>query len=246
MPKEGGEGMVLDHPFSSSSATKKPPRSAPIPKEETVVISSSPIKDDPNKWLPHFNLYQQDKAILESSEWLNDGIISAAQNMLQAQTRGKLFGWQSTQFSKREGLFSVVPPSSPFVQVLHTGNCHWVTTSNVNVHGGGCYKDTIGVYDSGRPITVHSDVIKSICYFFKCKGDVLRLDILNVIPQPNANDCGVHALAYATELAYGEDPVTCNWDMKEMRRHLLQCMESGVMTRFPKIGQRRIRFGTRV
>ena len=36
----------------------------------------------------------------------------------------------------REGLFGIVPPQSPFVQVLHTGNCYRVTTSNVNVHGG--------------------------------------------------------------------------------------------------------------
>ena len=29
---------------------------------------------------------------------------------------------------------------------------------------------------------------------------MLRLDILNAIPQPNANDCGVHALAYSYNL----------------------------------------------
>ena len=69
---------------------------------------------------------------------------------------------------------------------------------------------------------------------------------MNVIYQPNANDCGVHAIAYATELSYGADPVTCTWHVKKMRRHLLLCLESGVLTRFPKIGERRIRFGTRV
>ena len=35
-------------------------------------------------------------------------------------------------------------------------------------------------------------------------------------------------------------------DMKKMRRHLLLCLESGELTRFPTIGERRIRFGTRV
>ena len=97
------------------------------------------------------------------------------------------------------------------MQLLHTGNCHWV---NVNVHGGGCYKDTISVYDSRQPNTVSCDITRNICSFYKCKSDVLRLDIMNVISQPNANDCGVHAIAYATELSCGADPVTCNWDMK--------------------------------
>ena len=108
-----------------------------------VIISPSPPKYDPNVWLPSLDLYVRDKAILQSTCWLNDGIILAAQKLLEAQTRGKVFGWQSTQLSKRKGLFVVVPRCSPFVQILHVGKCHWLTTSNVNVHGGASYIDTI-------------------------------------------------------------------------------------------------------
>ena len=208
-----------------------------------VDVSSS---HDPNRWLPHLHLSLRDKSILESSQWLNDGLINAAQTLLQAKTENRIFGFQSTQLSKREGLFVHVPPNRPFIQVLHVAKCHWLTTSNVNVHGGACYKDIIGVYDSGRPKAVSGEITNSVCSFFKCTSDVIRFDIMNVIPQPNVNDCGVHAIAHATELAHGADPVTCNWDMGQMRKHLLSCLESGVMTRFPKGGQRRVRFGTRV
>ena len=152
--------------------------------------------------MPQLELYLKDKEIPETSAWLNDGIILAAQSLLRDQTKTKIFGWQSTQCSKIDGLFNVVPPNSPFVQILHTGGCHWVATSNVDVREGGCYTDVIGIYDSGPSCYIHSEIIKSVCSFYKCPFDVLRLDIMNVVAQPNEDDCGVYAIAYATELAH--------------------------------------------
>lgn len=226
---------------------------SPIPdlNSKPILISDSPVNDT-GVWISHLDLSLQDKAILQSSQWLNDGIIFAAQNMLSAQTKGKINGWQSTQCSKREDLFSVVPSSSPFIQLLHVGSCHWITVSNVNVHDShcGCFCDIIGVYDSLRPTIVHSDIKKStsVCSFFKCSSDTLRFDIMNVSAQSNSYDCGVHAIANATELAYKADPVVCDWNNENnvMRQHLLNCFESGVLTRFPRIGERKIRYGTRV
>ena len=145
-----------------------------------VIISPSPPKYDPiNVWLPSLDLYIRDKAILQSTGWLNDGIILAAQKLLEAQTRSKVFGWQSTQLSKRKGLFFVVPRCSPFVQILHVGKCHWLTTSNVNVHGGASYIDTVCIYDSGRPTTVSTDVTTSVCSFYKCLGERVRFDMFH-------------------------------------------------------------------
>ena len=54
------------------------------------------------------------------------------------------------------------------------------------------------------------------------------------------------ALAYATELAFGNDPLRCHWDHERMRFHLQQCLESGEMCRFPCSDVRHIRLGTRV
>ena len=262
---EEGDGVKKTHPTSLSKSSRaslaseeedsiflsKPPRATLVAEKghasSLVVISSSPPKNDPNIWLPHLDLYLRDKAILESSGWLNDAIIYRSQKLLEAQTKGNICGWQSPQFSKREGMFAVVPQSSPFVQILHVGNCHWLTTSNVNVHGGASYNDVVSIYDSGKPIRVSNEVTKSVCSFFKCMNDIIRFDIMNVSPQTNSQDCGVYAIAYATELAHGADPVTCNWDVDQMRGHLLHCLESGVLTRFPQLpNQRRVRFGTRV
>ncbi len=38
--------------------------------------------------------------------------------------------------------------------------------------------------------------------------------------QTNLPDCGAYALAYATELACGEDPSIMIWDTSKMRKHI--------------------------
>ena len=43
------------------------------------------------------NLYERDKEILESSAWINNNIIYATQCLLQEQTKGDVFGWQSPE-----------------------------------------------------------------------------------------------------------------------------------------------------
>ena len=93
---------------------------------------------------------------------------------------------------------------------------------------------------------IRSETIKSICSFYMCPFDVLQLDIMNVVAQQNADDCRVHAIAYATELAHGADPVLCSWDFENMRPQFIRCLESGVLTRFPKVGERKIRLATGV
>ena len=108
----------------------------------------------------------------------------------------------------------------------------------MNVHGGAFYKDVINVYDSGRPITVSTEFTTSVCsLFLKCMSDKITFDIMNVSPQTNAH--GVYAIAFATELVHGADPVPCSWDVEQMREHLIHCLESGLMTRFPQLTNKR-------
>lgn len=102
------------------------------------------------------------------------------------------------------------------------------------------------IYDSGRPTHISANLKKLICSFFKCTRDTLRFDVMNVQAQPNGYDCGVYAIANATELTYGCDPVVCVWKSEDMRSHLLDSLQSGKVTRFPRVRERRIMLGTRV
>ena len=212
---------------------------------QPIRISSSPVKDDSNSWISHLSLYMSDKDILDSRKWLNDAIIYAAQSLLRDQTKGKVFGWQSTQCSKRDGMFQPIPPNSLFVQILHVHQSHWIVVSNIDGKSGGSFSDTVCIFDSDRPLKLSHSIKKMVCSFFKAPSDALHFDIMNVQGQNNSFDCGVFAIAYATELAYGYDSVICCWDDGKMRQHLKHCLENGCITRFPTRGERTIPLGMR-
>ena len=53
--------------------------------------------------------------------------------------------------------------------------------------------------------------------------------------QPNGVDCGVFAIAFATALAFGDDPTKKRFDVKKMRRHLRDCLKVKRMSPFPEI-----------
>jgi len=44
---------------------------------------------------------------------------------------------------------------------------------------------------------------------------------------PPAADCGLFAIAFATALAYGEQPRHCLFDQNEVRQHLLKSAGGG-------------------
>ncbi len=115
-----------------------------------------------------------------------------------------------------------------------------------NVVGLSCTKpNTVQVYDSMQSPSLDLATKKVICCITKPNA-TLTIDFIKLIAQENLDDCGVYALAYATELAAGCDPATAVWDTKGMRQHLIKCFERGEMERFPVQRRRRITLGRRV
>ena len=94
--------------------------------------------------------------------------------------------------------------------------------------------------------TVSLGLKRLICSFVRPKPDVHIFDVMNIQGQPNASDCGLFAIACATELVEGHDPVLCQWDCMQMRPHLLCCLEAGRIYHFPTVKQRRVPLGSRV
>ena len=215
--------------------------------DQPILISSSPMKEEPSYWLKHLDLTFSDKLVLQSSAWLNDAIIFAAQVLLKKQSDG-ICGWKSTQCSKRVGeeKFPRIPQGAPFVQILHVSNNHWITVSNIKQGTHTPYPDVVRVYDSGWSPNISLETKELICNFLKPEKDVIFFDIMNVHAQPNLTDCGLFAVAFATELVHGEDPVLCNFDCAGMRTHLLAGLEAGLIGRFPCKKKRRVPLASRV
>ena len=211
---------------------------------EVTELTDSPVKQEQSMWLPGLNLYKRDKQIIESSfEWLTDSIIDAAQQLLKKQTG--ISGFMTPQLAKRKEMFPPVPPRTPFIQVIHADGCHWITVSNIDVCSKTEFRDAVAIYDSSLSGSVSLSTKKVICSLVHSRSDTIIFDVANCMSQPNGSDCGVYAIAAATELAYGYDPVFCHWDTINMRAHLLSCLELGTIDRFPTTKRRRVRMRIR-
>ena len=132
-----------------------------------------------------------------------------------------------------------------YIQILHIQN-HWVTVSNMKVPGDGYFTECACIYDNLYHASVAANTKVQICSFVRPKAVEMRFDLMNIQPQDNLNDCGVYAIACATELTYGYDPCLAFFQPEAMRSHLTKCLESRTMLRFPLKKVRRVGFGKRV
>ena len=97
----------------------------------------------------------------------------------------------------------------------------------------GCQANEVSIYDSKlRKTKVHPHVTKQIASFCHTKGPHLKIRIMHSQGQSGGSDCGLFAIATATSLCYGIPPSTVLWDQNRMRKHLVECLESGKMVPF--------------
>ena len=191
-------------------------------------------------------MFEHDRNVLLGDQWLNDNIIYAAQQLLKLSVPNghEIGGLQSPQYG-RLLTFKPVVPREKYIQVLHVDGNHWITVSNIDVSQD-AVANVIFVYDSLLLPEMSLKTKKQICSLAKLPNRTIVFDFVNVMSQPNLCDCGIYALANATELAYGHDPARCQWETTTMRKHLIECFESGHMQRFPILKERRLPLGRRV
>ena len=116
---------------------------------------------------------------------------------------------------------------SEFEPIINTGN-HWVCLSTIS-----CRPGTIKLYDSlfqrvsplPSAILVTCSCILGVPYCLKMRR------FKSII---NSSDCGLFALAFATDLCHGINPVTQSYDQEKMRIHYMDCFNSLEMFPFPK------------
>ena len=114
-----------------------------------------------------------------------------------------------------------------FVQVLHSGSCHWIAISTI-----ACPPSTVTVYDSLYS-ALPTQAKEQICSLLCTQDPVIKLNFANIQLQANSSDCGLFALAFATALCEGKRPEELHFKRDLLRPHLLQCLEEGKMTSFP-------------
>ena len=92
--------------------------------------------------------------------------------------------------------FQVTEP--PFVQILHVGGNHWMTIVVVD-------NTLVKVYDSLYR-SVGTCVASQTASIIKSDSDYLLFQVETTQIQQGGPDCGLFAIAYATEFCFGNNP----------------------------------------
>ena len=91
--------------------------------------------------------------------------------------------------------------SGEFLQILHTGNSHWVCVSS-----NGCLRG-INLYDSLHHNIIEEEVEAQVVDLVG-EEYLKSITVVSVQQQPNGSDCGVFACAFATCLLHYQTPET--------------------------------------
>ena len=167
-----------------------------------------------------FCLTAESESRILKGKWLDADAINVAQQILRDTFQMK--GFQPTTLAESLNFEKM---TEPFVQILFDKDrFHWLCISSQhppNQEGS----HIVNVYDSlcnGRVSPCVAAQIKAIVGNFKEKNLVFP----PVQQQLNNVDCGVFAIAFATHAASGRNPAGITYNMKTMRRHLLECLKS--------------------
>jgi hypothetical protein len=207
------------------------------PDQEEIVITKSIPPHGPIKKKRKLQFSNEEKAAISQNEILSDESINLAQNLLSMQF-SNVGGFMDTVLSITNG-FSVVKTTEKFIQVLHTTNQHWICVANMDENREA--NNAVEVYDSLSSGTITPSVATQFSSFCFSPTRSIRVEIKKVQQQENGVDCGLYAIAFATTLAFGEDPTKVMYDPLQLRGHLISCFEDGKMRKFPTTSAKGIR-----
>ena len=85
-----------------------------------------------------------------------------------------------------------------------------------------------------RKKSLNKNLVKQIARLRKSEDVELRIISKAVQQQGNGYDCGIFAIAFATDVTYIHKPEQRTYNQSVMRKHLLARLENETMTAFPQ------------
>ena len=177
--------------------------------------------------------------VLREGEELSDDIITLTSEHLRKQT--SFCGLQPPTLLKVAGQAPMA--IGECVQVHHLQSMHWLCTYSSGIDEGRIY-----VVDSIARQELATDELKNEIRELYAAGPGGYVSKF-VCPQrqEGSTDCGLFALAFATELTLGKLPSRPNkvralrkslerqpFDKSRLRAHLVHCLQQGQMSPFPR------------
>ena len=192
-------------------------------KVDGVTVIEVPVKSPTS--LPKY-----EARLVQRHEMLTVDSINLAQSILH-EMFPHLKGFQTVA---RGAVQAFLPVSGDFIQILHDGSLHWVCTANISFAGG---KDAaaVNMYDSMNQGFIAKFIKQQIASFMCIQNAEMKVIMKSVQQQTSPVDCGVFAIAFATALAFGQDPSKQRFEVTKMRAHLVECLKLKKMTPFPEM-----------
>lgn len=163
-------------------------------KRRQIMQLNKPNAPKKQRKVDPIELSKQEISQIHRQQMLTDKHISAVNVMLQRQfpeTRGLQPTIRGQNLS-----FQVVEP--PFVQILHVGSNHWMTVIGIS-------NTLVKVYDSLYRC-VGTCVIMQTASMMKSPSNYIDFHVESTQIQQGGIDCGLFAIAYATEFCFGNNP----------------------------------------
>ncbi|XP_078692236.1 polycystin-1-like protein 2 isoform X2 [Branchiostoma floridae x Branchiostoma belcheri] len=185
------------------------------------------------------NLRARDKAALKYNEMLTDDHIQAAQRLLHHQYPA-LHGLEAPTIGLCEDGFAKMRGKG--LQIHHNSRKHWVLSSYTD--GQVCLYDSLG---AAMTTSLKVQLYQSYAAYADQERNVLTIILPEVQRQENFVDCGLFTIAWAVDIAEGQDVSRVLYDNRKMRSHLEMCFKQGRLTPFPRLTNHRTEVGpTRV
>ena len=171
------------------------------------------------EWVRIFNIVLKisDREILSVGQGLRDTHMNAAQKLILHQFP-TYQGLKNTLLNESIGFWT-----NNYIQIMHYRGCHGITVSTI-----GCQPGEINVYDS-----LYTDVDENTkCKIKKALGSRINFSMATVQRQVGVTDCGVYAVAFATNLAFGIES-GFRFQQDRLHPHSQMCFEQRCICPFP-------------
>ncbi|XP_078662102.1 polycystin-1-like protein 2 [Branchiostoma floridae x Branchiostoma belcheri] len=178
-------------------------------------------------WVPGLTLTIFDRRVLTVGEMLTDDHIQAAQKLLRRQYPA-LQGLEEPAVGLCEDGFARITGNG--LQIHNNRAQHWVLSSHTD--GQVCLYDSLG---AAMTTSLQIQLCQVYAAFADRERHVLSVKRPTVQRQTNTVDCGLFAIAWAVDIAEGQDVPRVVYDDEKMRSHLEMCFKQEKLTPFPRL-----------
>ena len=178
---------------------------------------------------PAGSLSKYEERLLTKQEEIAHSTVNLAQDIL----RESFPNVKGLQTVARGPIQTFEHVSGDFIQILHDGYIHWTCASNVRLD----VRDpaAVNMYDSMNQGFIAKFTKQQLASFMCIQSAEMKVIMKSVQQQTSHVDCGVFAIAFATALAFGQDPSKFRFDVLKMRPHLVECLKLKKMSPFPEM-----------